>query len=179
MIKRIFFLIYSLYITYYLKLFYKNNFKIKGFIVCNGFINIELSRSSQLIINGNLHVRSNAMIAVRPDSTLTIGEEVFLNRNSSIVCRESITIGNNTLFGEEVKVYDNNHKIVNGVVEANVFETSPIFIGNNCWIANSSNILKGSVIPDKTVIGAMSLVNKKLSEPGVYIGIPCKLLRKT
>lgn len=47
---------------------------------------------------------------------LRIGDTVFMNRNAIIVCRENITIGNNTSIGPNVCIYDHNHKFNNDCV---------------------------------------------------------------
>ena len=175
MIKNFFFKIYSIFYTFYFKFFCKN-ININGRIISNGFFNIEISKNAQLSIFGTITLRPNVLIAIRDNAKLTIKDGCFLNRSTSIVCRENIEIGKNSMFGENVKIYDNDHKIINGTVCRNKFNTKKIIIGNYCWIGNDVNILKGSIIKDKTIIGAMSLVKSKLSKQGVYAGIPAKLL---
>jgi serine acetyltransferase len=53
--------------------------------------------------------------------------------------------------------------------EQKVFE-----FGDNVVIGTSSMIMGPVQICDNVIIGAMSLVNKSITEPGVYIGIPVK-----
>lgn len=40
----------------------------------------------------------------------------------------------------------------------------PIFVGNHVWIGCRTTILKGSTIPDGSVIAACSVITKKLNE---------------
>jgi len=170
-----FFRIYGVIYISYLRFFCKN-INIKGRILSEGFFKIDVSKNAYLNILGNVVLRSNVLLAVRDNASLTINKNCFFNRNTSIVCRENIEIGSNSIFGENVKIYDNDHKIINGVVCRNKFSTKKIIIGDYCWIGNDVNILKGSIIRDKTIIGAMSLVKRELNKEGVYAGIPVSFL---
>lgn len=38
-----------------------------------------------------------------------IGDNVFFNNGTSIAAKEKIEIGDNCIFGENVKIYDHNH----------------------------------------------------------------------
>ena len=66
---------------------------------------------------------------------------------------------------------------MNLVVNKEQFNTAPIVIGSNVWIANDVNVLKGSQIPSNTVVGTMLLVNKPLEKCGIYAGIPARLIK--
>lgn len=145
---------------------------MEGKFTSCGFFKIEIAKNAKLIIEGDITLKSGTIIGVRKNSILKIGKGCFFNRNCSIVCREEIDIGNSCLFGESVKIYDNNHKVSLGKIYRDSYDTSPIVIEEGCWIANDVNILKGSFIPKNSVIGAMSLVNKKLDDSGIYAGIP-------
>lgn len=35
-----------------------------------------------------------------------------------------------------------------------------VFIGECCWIGNRTNIMKGTVLPDNTIVSSNSLLNK-------------------
>ena len=52
-------------------------------------------------------------------------------------------------------------------------------IGNEVWICCDSTILKGSSIPDGSIIGAKSLVNKKFGKTNcLYAGNPASLKKE-
>ena len=55
-----------------------------------------------------------------------------------------------------------------------------IFIGNDVWICNRYTILKGSYLPNRSIVSTNSLVNKNFkSEPNnsIYAGIPAKFIK--
>ena len=168
----------ALFYTLYLKCRFGNRIKLKGFIKPEGNVNLHISKNGFACIKGNITLREGTTLLVREGANLTIGDGVFFNRNCSVVCRKEIKIGKQTLFGECVKVYDNDHSFGSSGVDKSSFESSRIFIGERVWVANNVNILKGSKISDFSVVGAMSLVKGNLEESGVYVGIPARLVKK-
>ena len=87
---------------------------------------------------------------------ITIGNRCFFNNECSIVSLDSVTIGDNSIFGENVKIYDHNHRFnsLNKTVKEQGYTKDSISIGNNCWIGSNVVILKGTKIGNNCVIGA-------------------------
>ena len=169
---KIFFKIYTPLYIFYLKLIKRGRLKVSGKVSSDRFFRIEIARNARLVIDGNLDIKSNVLIAVRKNAKLSIGHGCFFNRNCSIVCREEVSIGNDCMFGENVKIYDHDHKIDHRTISKTLYNTNSITIESGCWIANDVNILKSSYIKSNSVIGAMSLVNKPLEQSGIYTGVP-------
>jgi len=113
-----------------------------------------------------VHFKKYCHILLFPNARLTIGPNVFFNNYCSINCLESINIGDGTMFGEGVKLYDHNHLIDNTgeniITAADKFTTAAITIGKNCWIGSNVTILKGVSIGDNVVIGANCLIYKSI-----------------
>ena len=78
-------------------------------------------------------------------------------------------IGDNTIFGPNVVIYDNDHIIRDGKIIDNEFETEPVIIGANVWIGAGAIILKGAVIEDNCVIAAGSVVTRKVESNNIMI----------
>lgn len=51
------------------------------------------------------------------------------------------------------------------------------FLGDNVVIGMGTSLLGPITICDNVIIGAMSLVNKDIMEPGIYAGIPVKKIK--
>ncbi|MFC3291391.1 acyltransferase [Modicisalibacter luteus] len=100
---------------------------------------------------------------------VSIGDNVFMNSNSSINCLCGVAIGSGTLLGNNVNIYDHDHKIINGVVKHKAFDIAPVEIGSNCWLGTNVTVLKGVKIIDEVIIGANSVVTKDLLVSGVYV----------
>lgn len=93
---------------------------------------------------------------------LEIKRGVFFNCGCLIGCRDHIIIGENCLFGPNVKIFDHNHIYKDALkpIKQQGFTTSPIKIGDNCWIASDVTILKGVTIGNHCIIGAGCIIYK-------------------
>lgn len=128
------------------------------------FCNFVLYPDADTIAFGNrINIRNYINILVGKDAKLVLGDQVFMNNYCSINCLEKIEIGENTLFGEGVKLYDHNHEYGYNPdfrVEHQKFKTAPIKIGKNCWLGSNVTVLKGVTIGDNVIIGANCLIYK-------------------
>ena len=139
---------------------------------------IRLYPSSQFEIGDNVKVCDNTEIAVINNATLTIGNNVGIGKGNSIICRESIRIGNDTILGPNVLIFDHNHKYtIQGGVDQRKYISSPISIGEKSWIGANVTILKGVNIGNCVTIGAGSLVVKDIPDNCIAVGNPCKPIK--
>jgi len=98
-------------------------------------------------------MNTGAYCAIMNGGKLVIGDDVTINRNTMIVCHERISIGSGCSIAPNVLIYDHDHKFGLGGIKTG-FNTSPVIIGNNCWIGGGCIILKGTHIGEGCVIGA-------------------------
>lgn len=99
--------------------------------------------------------RSSFKIMVGAKAKVVIGENCFFNNFCSLNSLDKITIGDNCLFGENVKIYDHNHKFRKGkLIKEQGYSTEEVVIGENSWICSNVVILKGTKIGKNCVIGA-------------------------
>lgn len=100
-----------------------------------------------------------------------IGDNVFFNNYCSLNANERIVIGDGTIFGENVRVYDHNHCYRNPDVpiKEQGFSSAPVSIGKHCWLASNVVILKGVTIGDNCVIGAGCVIHKDVPENTVVV----------
>ena len=129
---------------------------------------IDAGRRAELYVGNNFRARRNVEIHARCGK-LHIGDGVFLNSGCILTARESVLIGEGTIFGPNVLVYDHDHAIVNGRTMDNQFVTAPVIIGKNVWIGAGTIILKGSVIEDNCVIAAGSVVTGRVPADSVFV----------
>lgn len=109
---------------------------------------------------GKASIGHGSRIAVGPDGILTLGDEFAISAESALVCFKEIVFGANCLLSWDILVIDSDfHKIYNADSLACINENQSIFIGDKCWIGCRSMILKGSCIPNGTVVGAGSLIS--------------------
>lgn len=145
------------------------------------FKDIKLGNYNYFIIDPDIQIlridhaaslRNFIHIFVGKKASLEIGKNFFMNNFCSINCLESISIGDNTLFGENVKLYDHNHHYETTPdfkIHPNQFNTEPITIGNNCWLGSNVTVLKGVSIGDNCIIGAGCVIYKNVPPNTVLI----------
>lgn len=141
------------------------NIKIHGDLMLGNFCTALIpSNKASINISQGVNFRHYCHVSVYESGELIIGENVFFNNSCSINCLGKTVIGNNTIFGENVKIYDHNHKhsYANGklFVERKEFTVGNVEIGANCWIGSNVTILKNVTIGDNVIIGANNLIYK-------------------
>lgn len=115
--------------------------------------------------------RTGFHVVIEETGGVKIGEHCFFNNYCTLASRVSITIGDGTLFGENVKVYDHNHcyKDTSIPIKDQGYTSAPITIGKHCWIGSNVVILKGVTIGDNCVIGAGCIIYKDVPDNSVVI----------
>ncbi len=107
------------------------------------------------VLMGSYNQNRGCLHIVVPDGKIDIGSHCFFNINSSITCVDSVIIGDNCKFGNNLVIVDHDHNFRSNNPE---FISAPIKIGNNVWCGADVVILKGSIIGDNCVIAAGTVV---------------------
>ena len=105
---------------------------------------------------------------------LLLGDHAAITKNHHIDCTNRVTIGPfTTIAGYHSQLL--SHSID---LQHNRQHSEPISIGAYCFVGSNCVILGGSVLPDQCVLGALSLLNKPLSETRcLYGGQPARRLK--
>jgi len=125
----------------------------------------------------------------RPGGAVRIGERTYIGA-STLVCAESIDIGDDVLVSWGCTIVDHNsHPLAwkdrSGDV-ANWFEgrkdwtrveRAAVRIGNKAWIGFNAIILKGVHIGEGAVVGAGSVVTRDVAAYSIVAGNPARLVR--
>lgn len=134
---------------------------------------IQFPNAKNLELGNSLNFRNYINIWVGKDAKLKLGNKVFLNNYCSINCLHSIEIGENTLFGEGVKIYDHNHQYTHENLQLKVhskeFTHGAVKIGKNCWLGSNVVVLKGVTIGNNSIIGAGCVIHKDVPENSVIV----------
>lgn len=142
-----------------LKVIHRSNVDIALIQRIKSNVGITVQRGGTISIKKNIEVERTGDIFVGKEGVLKIGEKVYINKNCLISCQHEVSIGDNSLFGPNVMILDNDHKFVKdkGVSPSEMTKGS-IVIGDNCWIGANAVILRNTIIGDNTIIGAGCIV---------------------
>lgn len=137
-----------------LKLRYKH-FKADWVQRISPSVEIQLLGEAKITIGNNVCISRNSSIVATNSGLISIGHRVFMNQNCMISAKSKITIGDNCNFGPNVCVFDNDHQYnsVTGV-SSSEYSIGEISIGSGTWIASNVVILRNTTIGKNCVIGA-------------------------
>lgn len=119
-------------------------------------------------------------IQVSGNGKVEISDNVGLS-NVAITCAENVKVGNNTMLGSGVKIFDTDfHVLPLDTIDndKSKIKKSSVLIGQNVFVGANSIILKGTVIEDGAIIGAGSvLAGCKVGKNEVWAGNPARKIR--
>ena len=120
----------------------------------------------------------NAMTA---DSIIRIGKSVGMS--GAVICaKELISIGNRVQLGSGVVICDTDFHSLDYQVratpeDASSAATSPVCIGDDCFIGARAIILKGVTVGARSIVGAGSVVVKDVPADTIVAGNPARVIR--
>ena len=143
--------------------------------------NTAINNWGKIIFRGKCQIYTSNKINVAKGACLSIGENSKISMMCNITAFKSVHIGSNTQIAHRCQIIDTNYHFTVDFNKKKVHRLSnSIFIGDYCWICNSSSISGGAIIPNKTIIASNSLVNKDFSdcpEESIIGGAPAKLIK--
>lgn len=124
-----------------------------------------------------LIVGKDVTFNVSKGASLIFGDKVGIGNRCQIVSHKLIAIGEGSILGPGVMIFDHNHifDFQEGVHQRE-FESDAVIIGKHCWLGAGVIVLKGVTIGDNCVIGAGAVVTKDIPSNSVAVGNPAKVI---
>lgn len=150
------------------KLFYFGKLKYHIYGKYSRSLQLRIRKKGRLVIGKGAVLRAGTKIRIHDSGKVTLADGVGLNYYCLINSHCSISIGEGTILGQGVKLYDHDHIYkTEGARSDTGFSTEPIVIGKNVWIGSDCIILKGAVIGDNSVVAAGSVIRGNVPENSV------------
>jgi acetyltransferase-like isoleucine patch superfamily enzyme len=117
---------------------------------------------------------------VLPRRGLVVGDRCVLGARVCITAHESIQIGDDVWFGQDVFVSDASHGYQDPEVPVGLQfgAHQPVRIGSGSWIGHGAMILPGTTIGRNVVVAAGSVVRGEVEDHAVVGGVPARVLRR-
>lgn len=136
------------------------------------------------VFNSNVVIGKNVVlypgVTFSGNGPIKIGDYTKIG-NNTIICASSsggVTIGSHTAIAADCYIIDADHGTKRGeLVEEQAMVVKKIEIGNNVWLGTHVVVLKGSIIHDGAVVGAMGLVNSEIKEESINVGCPAAFIK--
>jgi len=126
---------------------------------------------------GYIHLEARS-----PESRVSLADGVVFNNNCVMISDGAgISIGERTLLGPDVQIYDTDFHPIDPELRSQRGGgnggSSSVVIGSNVFIGAGAKVLKGSTIGDGSVVGAGSVVSGSIPSNVVAAGAPCRIVR--
>jgi acetyltransferase-like isoleucine patch superfamily enzyme len=136
----------------------------------------------QLFLNVGKNLEVSPPLTVDYGENVTIGDDVFINSNFTLVNSGPIRIGSRVMIAPNVSLFSINHglcpetrKTHSGV---RLDYPAPITIEDDVWIGGHTVVLAGVTIGAGCVIGAGSVVTKDIPKNCIAVGNPATVIRE-
>lgn len=144
---------------------------------------IRINSNSQITIGFNSDIRNLLVRMEMKNLMISIGNNFRIYQGEFVITGSrgvKIQIGNDCLFSSHICLRaDDGHTIYDNKTNKILNHSKRIVIGNHVWLGNGVHILKNAVIPDNTIVGTKSIVNKPFEDTNTVIaGIPAKIVKK-
>lgn len=139
---------------------------------------LNVAKFGRLIFKQDAHIGQGAIIRINPNGELILGRHFAISGTTTIIASKSIHFGDEVQLSWASLIMDNDaHRILD---DKNNWINPPkeIRVGNNVWIAANTTVMKGTILPNDTIVATNSLVNRQFDEENTIIGgQPAKVLK--
>ncbi|MBO4841089.1 MAG: hypothetical protein J5524_08695 [Bacteroidaceae bacterium] len=115
-------------------------------------------------IDGFLRIGPDSCIYVNDEALLQFGSDIYIARDSRILCYKHITLGSNVLMGGTYVTDSSHHHIYKAGTVQPMY--GDVFVGNDVYLGFRTILLKGTVIPAGSVVGSGAVCASDFSKEG-------------
>lgn len=137
---------------------------------------------NNLVVHCGTHLKNVTFWFEGDDNRIEVGKMVTMEGNVELDACEgcSIIIGDDCMFSHSISVRTTDSHSIVDIDGKRINPAKDIVIGNHVWVGMESIILKGSCIPDNSIVGARSMVTSSLKAKSgsLVAGSPAKLIRE-
>jgi len=162
--------------------------QIRRGMISIGFAHVSINDTNEyslwnvegtVIFNGRAQFGAGSKIAVGKKARLKIGDNFLITARTEIACFKEITFGKDCLLSWDILIMDTDAHPIFSDSGDRINHDQPIKIGSHSWIGCRSTILKGTILPNNTIVGAYTLISKKfVEENSVIVGNAATVVKR-
>lgn len=134
-------------------------------------------------VHGRCNILNGGIINITDKAVFETGKRVSIGANVRIKCTDKIAIGDSCMISWDVQIFDTDFHYVVSEGKEIMRNNKPVIIGDAVWIGSRVTILKGTELPEGTVVSSNSLVNKSFMKGDLDVckelvlgGVPAKVI---
>ncbi len=129
-------------------------------------------------LGDDVYIGVGTILDVGREASISLGSGVKIMHYVVIGASLHVHIGENSQVAEFSSVRDSDHVIDTDLtmIQSGLIST-PVHVGDNCWIGRSSAILRGTHLGNGCVVAANSVVKATFADDSVLAGAPAVLKR--
>lgn len=158
-----------------LKLIYGQHIKHSWKMLVSPKADVYITNKGCIELGNMLNLEKHTQIRAT-GGNISIGSNVYVNRNCNIVSHKLIVIEDNVTIGPNVCIYDHDHNYKNNKLD-NYYISKEVIIGHDTWIGSNCVITKGVKIGANCVIAAGTIVTKDVPN-NMIIRSKCEYIMK-
>ena len=124
--------------------------------------------SGKVSFGGKASIGHGSKLSVR--GNLAFGSDFNMTAESTIICAHDITFGNDCLLSWDVLVMDTDEHPLYNFSGERINADRPIVVGNHVWVGCKCILLKGTNVPDNSVVAAGSVMKSSFEGENLVIG---------
>lgn len=154
----------------------RSNITIGDNVVFKDQVDLRALKGAEIIIENGVRFDKDVRIVATNGAKVKFSENADIGCYTIFNCGADVHIGRDVLVAGFCYVQTSNHKIArNQIIQTQGYTHKAIHIGDDCWLGGGSFILPGATLGTGVVVGANSLVNKKVPDFQVVTGSPARL----
>lgn len=139
----------------------------------------KIATTKNFIKDAKIYIEEGGLLQIGKNSGLQNGDlHIVVNNGYNITPK--IIIGDNVRIAKSAIIRaSDGHALLDKNTGMPINPPKDVIIGNNVWIASRCTILKGTEIPNGSMVAACALVNKKFDKENIMLaGTPAKVIRE-
>ncbi len=106
---------------------------------------------------------------------MTIGPDVYIGKNATIVAFDTVRLERKVLLGENVSIHSEDHGPAGDRMR---YTSAPVHVGEEAWIGAGAVIIKGVSIGAGSTVGANAVVTRDVPPGATAVGVPARVINE-